>query len=501
MLTTRSQLRLDNAICNLRRAMVNPKFTTISAKIGNLLVHGVNGSRPLQDVFTADSIASSRVESINSFSKSFGLDGTISLLRSVLVLKKLIQSQELSCHKYVKKSYPFVSDTGFSNLLSDELQKLVTDEVLEHMYNEYKLSQGKRYCVTLVSDGKYDVVFNDKTKLHDTHHVEHNNDGDFHCWCCVRTGFPCRHVFAVAEALNQKIAHTSVNSRFFLVQSQIDFHAENSKKLEVVMQSLAKKKEIYGEFFLAKRFMDISTNIEDGVDVVEKFKTALEMFGIKESDQSTVRSVSDEGTYEALNALPLGSESPCLEEEEMIEICTITGETVKAPESINQADMVIGETEEVKVISSQPSQPVHQEPNTQHTNTNEAVEVVVCDNENVADDMCATVCVEKEGNESNLVVDSERAISEEVNLLDEMDFTEKCTAMKKALHEYLKRAPPDDIKQIYAHFNKVIHEMPVIQCRVKSKRIPSTGEFPPKKKNKQSGKQTNGDNNEKQNNK
>ena len=160
--------------------MVDSKFTTISAKIGNLFVHGVNGSRPLQDVFTADSIASSRVESINSFSKSFGLDGTISLLRSVLVLKKLIQSQQLSCLKYVKKSYPFVSDSGFSNLLSDELQKLVTDEVLEHMHNEYKLSQGKRYCVTLVSDGKYDVVFNDKTKLHDTHHVEHNNDGYFH---------------------------------------------------------------------------------------------------------------------------------------------------------------------------------------------------------------------------------------------------------------------------------------------------------------------------------
>ena len=109
------------------------------------------------------------------------------------------------------------------------------------------------------------------------------------------------------------------------------------------------------------------------------------------------------------------------------------------------------------------------------------------------------MCVEKESNESNLVVDSDKAISEEVNLLDEMDFPERCTAMKKALHEYLKRAPPDDIKQIYAHFNKVIREMPVIQCRVKSKRIPSTGEFPPKKKNKQSGKQTNGDNNEKQN--
>ena len=95
--------------------------------------------------------------------------------------------------------------------------------------------------MALVSDGKYDVVFNDKAKLHDTHHVEHNNEGGFHCWCCVRTGFPCRHVFAVAEFLNQKIAHTSVNSRFFLDQSHVDFCAENNKRLEFVMQSLTKK--------------------------------------------------------------------------------------------------------------------------------------------------------------------------------------------------------------------------------------------------------------------
>ena len=284
MLTTRSQLRLDNAICNLRRAMVDPKFTGISTKIGHLLVHGVNGSRPLQDVFTADSVASSRIESRNRFSKSFGLDGTTSLLRSVLTLKKLVQFQELSCFKHAKKSYPFASDTGFSNLLSDELRKLATDEVLEQMYNEYKLSHGRKYCVALVSDGKYDVVFNDKATLHDTHHVEHSNEGGFHCWCCVRTGFPCRHVFAVAEFMNLKITHTSVNSRFFLDQSHVDFCAENNKRLEVVMQSLAKKKEIHGGFFLVKRFRDVSTNIEDGVDVVEKFKTALEMFGIKESE-------------------------------------------------------------------------------------------------------------------------------------------------------------------------------------------------------------------------
>ena len=159
------------------------------------------------------------------------------------------------------------------------------------------------------------------------------------------------------------------------------------------MQSLAKKKEIYGEFFLAKRFRDISTNIEDGVDVVEKFKTALEMFGIKENDQSTERTESDEGTYKMLDGIPLGSESPGLEEEETVEICEIAGETVKAPEGINQADPEMNKIEEVKVISSQSSQPVQQEPSTQNTYTNKAIEVVVCNNDNVVGDVCATVCM------------------------------------------------------------------------------------------------------------
>ena len=111
----------------------------------------------------------------------------------------------------------------------------------------------------------------------------------------------------------------TVNSQLFLVQNQIDFCTESSKKLEVVMQSFAKKKEIYGEFFLAKRFRDISTNIEDGVDVVEKFKTALEMFGIRTGEQSTERTESDEGTYKPLDGTLLDSETTCLEEEEIVE--------------------------------------------------------------------------------------------------------------------------------------------------------------------------------------
>ena len=52
------------------------------------------------------------------------------------------------------------------------------------------------------------------------------------------------------------------------------------------------------------------------------------MFGIKESEQSTEITVSNDGICEMLNDVPLGSESPGLEEE-MIEICKITGETVK----------------------------------------------------------------------------------------------------------------------------------------------------------------------------
>ena len=118
---------------------------------------------------------------------------------------------------------------------------------------------------------------------------------------------------------------------------------------------------------------------------------------------------------------------------------------------------------------------------------------MVCDNESVAGDVCTAVCMEKESNGNSSVVDSDETINEEVSLFDEMNFTEKSAAMKKAFHEYLKRASHEDMKQTYAHFNKVIHESTVIQCRVKTKRIPSTGEFPQKKKNKQSGKPANND--------
>ena len=106
--------------------------------------------------------------------------------------------------------------------------------------------------------------------------------------------------------------------------------------------------------------------------------------------------------------------------------------------------------------------------------------------------------MEKKGNESNLV-DNNEAINEEGSFLDKMTFIEKCAALKKEFHECLKRASPEDMNQMHAYFNKVLHEKSVIQCRVRSKRIPSTGEFPPKKKSKQSDKQANGDNNEKQN--
>ena len=90
--------------------------------------------------------------------------------------------------------------------------------------------------------------------------------------------------------------------------------------------------------------------------------------------------------------------------------------------------------------------------------------------------------MEKESNGNGLVVDSDETINEEVSLFDEMNFTEKSAAMKKAFHEYLKRVSHEGMKQIYAHFNKVIHEKSIIQCRVKTKRIPNTGEFLPKSK-------------------
>ena len=70
-----------------------------------------------------------------------------------------------------------------------------------------------------------------------------------------------------------------------------------------MMQSLAKKKEVYNEFFLEKKLSGTSTSIEDCVDVIEKFKEALEMFGVRTSKQSTERAVSGESAYGMLDSL------------------------------------------------------------------------------------------------------------------------------------------------------------------------------------------------------
>ena len=89
---------------------------------------------------------------------------------------------------------------------------------------------------------------------------------------------------------------------------------------------------------------------------------------------------------------------------------------------------------------------IHQESSTQYTDSNETVEVVVCDNESVAGGVCTAVCMEKKSNGNSSVVGSNETINEKVSLFDGMNFTEKSAAMKKAFHEYLKRASHEDMK-------------------------------------------------------
>ena len=69
-----------------------------------MIGHALNGSKPLQDVFTASSIASSRVECMNSVLKGFGMDTSKTLLEDIFLLKEIALYQSHLSHHIDRKS-------------------------------------------------------------------------------------------------------------------------------------------------------------------------------------------------------------------------------------------------------------------------------------------------------------------------------------------------------------------------------------------------------------
>ena len=112
-----------------------------------------------------------------------------------------------------------------------------------------------KYVAFQNSDGTYNVRCNDdEDKVCDTHRVVHEGEGAFSCrcttddprilfgYCNIRMGHPCRHIFAVAAFSGLKISMRSINTRFYLDQSSVDFDSVNEKAKTTMTKAIEDKK-------------------------------------------------------------------------------------------------------------------------------------------------------------------------------------------------------------------------------------------------------------------
>ena len=65
-------------------------------------------------------------------------------------------------------------------------------------------------------------------------------------YCNIRMGHPCRHIFAVAAFSGLKILMRSINTRFYLDQSSVDFDSINEKAKTTMIKAIEDKKNILG---------------------------------------------------------------------------------------------------------------------------------------------------------------------------------------------------------------------------------------------------------------
>ena len=283
MFISSSQTSFDHALSELDKLLEDPQFSSTKDKVKKYMAHGVNGGRALQDVFTADSIASSRIESRNAALKWFGVGSSLSLLGCLLSLKDMVKSQEYNCIADQDKEYKFVSDGAFISLHEKDALIGVTCEVLEKMYVEYNLGCGGKYKVTKGASceecNEYIVTYNDDKNTHDLHMVRCDTNGNLSCWCCIRSGYPCRHVFAVVEQFHLKITLGSTNTRFYIDQSGVDFTKINMEALGIVLKSMEHKQAKYGTYLKGVTIRDISVNASQGIDVIKAFQEDLKKNG------------------------------------------------------------------------------------------------------------------------------------------------------------------------------------------------------------------------------
>lgn len=297
MLTACSLSAVESAASNMYDIAVNldqsrPKMVLLRQKIVDLIGHAFNGSRPLQDVFTGNSIASSRVESIHSLIKRFGLGPQRSLLDDMFILRGIATYQTFYNHYRDRRLWGYLSCGEFNDVVSNSVLKGVTNEVLERMYSQFSLSFGNKYTVNKTAENGYSVKFkgNDSSRTYGIYTVS-LIDGEYFCQCMIPSGYPCRHIFAVAEFLgwNPKIGLSTINTRFYLDQGCIDLDEVNKKAKDVMMASINQKNARYGPLFTERKEKDVAQAIkENKIDVDGVFEKDCTYFREMRLDASEI---------------------------------------------------------------------------------------------------------------------------------------------------------------------------------------------------------------------
>ena len=273
ILVSESQIKVDKAVNELIKIRTAQNDDEIIRRLTQVIGHSVNGSRPQQNVFTADTISSSRVESMNAIIKRAKINRTIKLLDSILKMNGIIQGQSISRKVFCTKKWAYVFDNNFLICFNEE--PMVSDGVMVEMYREYLLVEMISYEIIKVTENYYEVkCIDNPEKEHDVHQVLVIN-GTLYCQCCIRMGHPCRHMFVVAKFFRLKISKETINSRFYLDQSSLNWFDVNAKSWTIMMNSLNNNFEKYGEFLRSVEYSDINMNGTSNLNVGDIFTRDL----------------------------------------------------------------------------------------------------------------------------------------------------------------------------------------------------------------------------------
>lgn len=195
MLTASSMdqvLKLKTTLENLGQ---QNEYNLIEGRLIELIGHAINGSKPFQEVFTGNTIASSRVEGQNALFKRIGLNSSSTLFNCIMAILNLVEDQTNAQESGDSDSWKFLKDESFLKTLENEIG--ITDEATDRMHKEYTLSKSVGYIVTEIETNMFNVEhINNEGEI-----IKHSvllDGATIRCQSCPGLGHPCRHAFVVA---------------------------------------------------------------------------------------------------------------------------------------------------------------------------------------------------------------------------------------------------------------------------------------------------------------